>query len=89
MAHLFRSRRGQEKRKIVPPEDCSVLDQKVLPERKTELSIVSLWDSLCLDFSVGLLGKEKEKTNKALASCSALERTKQFLFAGFTSKDNH
>lgn len=31
-------------REIVLPEDCSILDQKVLSERKTELSIVSLWD---------------------------------------------
>lgn len=44
VGHLFHSRRGKEMREIVLPEDCSVLDQKVLSERKTELSIVSLWD---------------------------------------------
>lgn len=44
VGHLFHSRRGKEMREIVLPEDCSILDQKVLSERKTELSIVSLWD---------------------------------------------
>lgn len=42
--HLFWGSRGKEKREIVPTEDCSILDQKALPERKNELSIVSLWD---------------------------------------------
>lgn len=44
VGHLFHSRGGKEKRDIVVPEDCSVLNQKVLLEHKTELSIVSLWD---------------------------------------------